>query len=89
MTAPFVMRDNKGGKITKPTLSNYGEGHLGQLITMGMFRRWVRQALVNDGDGHGYLATHNQVSDVIVQVSDMEECNHLPKWATHVVWLRS
>ena len=87
MTAPFVMKDWYDQIITEPKFTHIIKVTLPSLhMTIDKFRRLVQRGLLNDGDGHGKLATFDSKSNVMIMPSDMEDGNKFPEWATHMIW---
>lgn len=61
-------------------IPNYGE-----LITLKEFIRYAKNFCLIDSDGHGYYANGGEMSDELVQPSDMMIGKINRKWS-HVVW---
>lgn len=65
-------------------LSEYGD-----LYSIKDFSKYCKCGAFCDDDGHGYLATDSQESNMRIKPSDLfdpEYVKNIPEWATHVMW---
>lgn len=70
-------------KVTmRPREKDEYEAHM----TLEEFTNSVRCGVFIDYDGHGELATAEEVSDVVIMPSTARQVIAAHPWATHVVW---
>lgn len=63
-------------------LSDYGD-----IMTVREFLDGINCGALTDYDGHGYMATGNEMApDALIVPSEARKMVSLHSWATHVMW---